>query len=78
MKKFFKFGSSKKKTPSSSQDKGSSRSLNKNEGAVYDIREKDLGKIHKAVWQGDSAKVEQLAKKEVNSLDKEKRYIVHN
>ena len=40
----------------------------------YDIREKELSKIHKAAWNGDLAKVKQLAKKDPNSLDKEFRY----
>ena len=74
MKKLFnKLTSGKKKTPSSSQDRGSSRSLNQSNDNIYDVREKDLGKIHKAVWQDDTAKAIQLAKKEVNALDKEKR-----
>ena len=73
MKKLFnKLTSGKKKTPSSSQDRGSSRSLNQSNDNIYDVREKDLGKIHKAVWQDDTAKAIQLAKKEVNALDKEK------
>ena len=40
----------------------------------YDIREKELTKIHKAAWNGDLAKVKQLAKKDPNSPDKEFRY----
>ena len=39
----------------------------------YDIREKELSKIHKAAWNGDLVKVKQLAKKDPNSLDKEFR-----
>jgi len=42
----------------------------------YDIKDKDLSKIHKAAWTGDIAKVKQLAKKDPNALDKENRYIV--
>lgn len=39
----------------------------------YDIKEKDLPKIHKAAWTGDISKVRQLAKKDPTSLDKENR-----
>ena len=39
----------------------------------YDIREKELSKIHKAAWNGDLAKVKQLAKKDPNTLDKDYR-----
>lgn len=40
----------------------------------YDLKDKDLGKIHKAVFQGDLAKVKPLAKKsDINQLDKENR-----
>lgn len=43
----------------------------------YDIKDKDLKKIHKAAWIGDRAKVKQLAPKEGPSpLDKENRYTI--
>ena len=42
-------------------------------GSGYDIKDKDLSKIHKAAWTGDIAKVKQLAKKDPNLLDKENR-----
>ncbi|XP_052258828.1 ankyrin repeat domain-containing protein 26-like [Dreissena polymorpha] len=43
----------------------------------YDIKEKDLPKLHKAAWTGDLAKVKQLAKKDPSALDKENRTPMH-
>jgi hypothetical protein len=40
----------------------------------YEVREKDLPKLHKAVWNEDLGKVKSLVKKDVNGLDKENRY----
>ena len=75
MKKFFRIGSGKKKSSdASASGRGSNRSLDKEQGSFgYELREKDLGKLHKAAWNGDINKVKQLAKKDANSLDKEKR-----
>jgi len=42
-------------------------------GLGYDVKEKDLPKIHKAAWTGDVAKVKQLARKDSCSVDKEFR-----
>lgn len=39
----------------------------------YDLKEKDLPKIHKAAWNGDISKIRQLAKKDPTALDKENR-----
>lgn len=39
----------------------------------YEVREKDLPKLHKAVWNDDLVKVKSLVKKDVNGLDKENR-----
>lgn len=43
--------------------------------AGYSIaKDKDLPKLHKAVWTGDLTKVKQLAKKgDLNQLDRENR-----
>ena len=69
MKKIFSF-TKKKKHPSGTPDSGSVLSLG------YELKEKDLGKVHKAAWTGDVAKLRQLAKKnDVNQLDKENRYV---
>ena len=39
-------------------------------------KDKDLPKLHKAVWSGDISKVKQLAKKgDINQLDKDNRWI---
>ncbi|XP_017160783.1 ankyrin repeat domain-containing protein 26 isoform X5 [Poecilia reticulata] len=44
----------------------------------YDLKDKDLGKIHKAVSQGDLTKLKPLAKKnDINQLDKENRTALH-
>ncbi|XP_060932800.1 ankyrin repeat domain-containing protein 26 [Limanda limanda] len=71
MKKIFSF-TKKKKHPSGTPDSGSVLSLG------YELKEKDLGKVHKAAWTGDVAKLRQLAKKnDVNQLDKENRTALH-
>lgn len=66
MKKIFNF--KKKKGFPSSSETGSVLS------ASYDVKEKDLRKVHKAALSGDVVKVRQLAKNnDLNKLDKEKR-----
>ncbi|XP_053741850.1 ankyrin repeat domain-containing protein 26 isoform X9 [Synchiropus splendidus] len=71
MKKIFGF-TKKKKQSSGASDNGSVLS------AGYDVKEKDLGKVHKAAWLGDLAKLKQLAKKnDINQLDKENRTPLH-
>jgi hypothetical protein len=68
MKKIFNF-TKKKKFPSNTSDNGSTTS-----GGGYDLKEKDLGKLHKAALLGDVPKLVQLAKKnDINQLDKENR-----
>lgn len=67
MKKIFSF-TKKKKQPSSTPDSESVLSVG------YDLKEKDLGKVHKAASVGDLTKLKQLAKKnDINQLDKENR-----
>ncbi|GAA6223902.1 ankyrin repeat domain-containing protein 26-like isoform X1 [Lates japonicus] len=71
MKKIFSF-TKKKKHPSGTPDNGSVLS------AGYELKEKDLGKVHKAASVGDLAKLKQLAKKnDINQLDKENRTALH-
>lgn len=76
MKKFFKgLG---KKSQSKGLSPGPSPALSRRAGATaavigYDVKEKELGKLHKAAWTGDVAKVKQLAKKDPSPLDKENR-----
>ncbi|KAG7523376.1 ankyrin repeat domain-containing 26-like [Solea senegalensis] len=71
MKKIFSF-TKKKKHSSGTPDSGSVLSLG------YDLKEKDLGKVHKAASVGDVAKLRQLAKKnDINQLDKENRTALH-
>uniref|UniRef100_A0A673I2F0 Uncharacterized protein n=1 Tax=Sinocyclocheilus rhinocerous TaxID=307959 RepID=A0A673I2F0_9TELE len=66
MKKIFNF--KKKKGSPSPSETGSVLS------ASYDVKEKDLGKVHKAAFSGDVVKLRQLAKKnDLNQLDKENR-----
>lgn len=78
MKKFFRFGKGKKDgsdTASNVSSRRNSASSLVGVGAVggYEIKDKDLGKIHKAILKKDLDKVRRLATKEVNSLDKESR-----
>ncbi|XP_029993452.1 ankyrin repeat domain-containing protein 26 isoform X10 [Sphaeramia orbicularis] len=71
MKKIFSF-TKKKKYPSGTPDNGSVLSVG------YDLKDKDLGKVHKAASVGDLAKLKQLAKKsDINQLDKENRTALH-
>uniref|UniRef100_A0A3Q3T1G1 Uncharacterized protein n=1 Tax=Mastacembelus armatus TaxID=205130 RepID=A0A3Q3T1G1_9TELE len=71
MKKIFSF-TKKKKHTSGTPDSGSVLSVG------YELREKDLGKIHKAASVGDLAKLKQLAKKnDINQRDKENRTALH-
>lgn len=69
MKKIFNFTKKKKGFSPNTSDTGSVLSVG------YDLKEKDLGKVHKAAYGGDLAKLKQLAKKnDINQLDKENRY----
>ncbi|KAM9352318.1 ankyrin repeat domain-containing protein 26 [Symphorus nematophorus] len=71
MKKIFSF-TKKKKNPSGTPDNGSVLSVG------YELKDKDLGKVHKAASVGDLAKLKQLAKKnDINQLDKENRTALH-
>ncbi|XP_039470470.1 ankyrin repeat domain-containing protein 26 isoform X3 [Oreochromis aureus] len=71
MKKIFSF-TKKKKHPSDTPDSASRLSVG------YELKDKDLGKVHKAALAGDLAKLKQLAKKnDVNQLDKENRTALH-
>ncbi|XP_042267337.1 ankyrin repeat domain-containing protein 26 isoform X6 [Thunnus maccoyii] len=71
MKKIFSF-TKKKKYPSGTPDNGSVLSVG------YELKDKDLGKVHKAALAGDLAKLKQLAKKnDINQLDKENRTALH-
>ena len=67
MKKFFRIGGKGKKESSPQSSIGATND-------VYDVREKELGKLHKAAWVGDLSKVKQLAKKDASPLDKENRF----
>ncbi|KAK7117213.1 hypothetical protein R3I94_022693 [Phoxinus phoxinus] len=70
MKKIFNF--KKKKGSPSPSETASVLS------ASYDVKEKDLGKVHKAAFSGDVVKLRQLAKKnDLNQLDKENRTALH-
>ncbi|XP_052453650.1 ankyrin repeat domain-containing protein 7-like isoform X2 [Carassius gibelio] len=70
MKKIFNL--KKKKGSPSPSETGSVLS------ASYDVKEKDLGKVHNAALSGDVVKLRQLAKKnDLNQLDKENRTALH-
>lgn len=69
MKKIFNF-TKKKKHPSGTPDSGSVLSVG------YELKDKELGKVHKAAAVGDLVKLRQLAKKnDLNQLDKENRQV---
>ncbi|XP_053093156.1 ankyrin repeat domain-containing protein 26 isoform X3 [Pangasianodon hypophthalmus] len=71
MKKIFHFTKRRKGSPSASET-ASVLSVG------YDLKEKDLGKVHKAAFTGDVTKLKQLAKKnDLNQLDKENRTALH-
>ena len=81
MKKFKKFLSNKKNVSKSETTlaqsamakKGSMLSLGSKTTGDYEIKPKDLDKIHKAVIDKDVKKVEKLAIKGVNSRDAQDR-----
>lgn len=76
MKKFF--NTIKKKTQGKGsydpQEGAASGGASGGSEAGYEVREKDLPKLHKAAWTGDLSKVVQLVKKDTSALDKENRY----
>lgn len=67
MKKFFSLTKKKKRlsgTPDSARDLCGG----------YELKDKDLGKVHKAAAVGDLVKLKELAEKhDINQLDKENR-----
>ncbi|XP_058883300.1 ankyrin repeat domain-containing protein 26-like isoform X3 [Acipenser ruthenus] len=72
MKKLFSFGKKKKGLSPNTSDTGSVVS------AGYELKEKDLGKLHKAASTGDLSKLKQLAKKhDLSQLDKDNRTPLH-
>ncbi|XP_070192077.1 ankyrin repeat domain-containing protein 26-like isoform X3 [Littorina saxatilis] len=80
MKKFFK--NIRKKSPARGGPlaEGSPKLDNRSTASLvlgYDVREKELGKLHKAAWLGDLVKVQQLAKKDPSPFDKDKRTPLH-
>uniref|UniRef100_A0A8C8RCQ4 Ankyrin repeat domain-containing protein 26 n=1 Tax=Pelusios castaneus TaxID=367368 RepID=A0A8C8RCQ4_9SAUR len=69
MKKIFGFGKKRK---------GQSPSHLASPPGGYELREKELGKLHRAAAGGDLGKLQQLLKKhDVNQLDKENRTPLH-
>ncbi|XP_063783290.1 ankyrin repeat domain-containing protein 26 isoform X4 [Pseudophryne corroboree] len=73
MKKIFSFGKKKKSGPSlSASETGSVQSVG------YELKDKDLSKVHRAASSGDVAKLRQLLpKQDINQLDKENRAPLH-
>jgi len=79
MKKFFKFGKGRKESFEASSSKGN---LGSRHGSVsslvqaggYEVREKDMSKLHRAAWTGDMTKLTQLIKSSRGTVvDKENR-----
>lgn len=69
-KKLFKKKSPGTKNAPSTEDLSDAASM----ASGYSIKDKDLPKLHKAVWAGDLTKVKQLVKKgDINQLDRENR-----
>ena len=83
MKKFFKFGKGRKesaeasgKTGGSVSRHGSVSSLVQSSGG-YEVRDKDMSKLHRAAWTGDMSKLTQLIKSSRGTVaDKENRPVV--
>ncbi|XP_043405946.1 ankyrin repeat domain-containing protein 26 isoform X6 [Chelonia mydas] len=75
MKKIFGFG--KKKKGQSPSSRASLPGV-PGGGGGYELREKELGKLHRAAAGGDLGKLQQLLKKnDINQLDKENRTPLH-
>jgi len=75
LKKLLKRKDNKSKQAASTEDLSQSGHEMAGGAAGYFIaKEKDLPKLHKAVWTKDMAKLKQLIKKvDINQLDKENR-----
>ncbi|XP_040199686.1 ankyrin repeat domain-containing protein 26-like isoform X2 [Rana temporaria] len=73
MKKFFGIGKKKKSGPSPSpSESGSVLSVG------YELKDKDLSKLHRATSAGDVPKIRQLLhKQDINQVDKENRTPLH-
>ncbi|KAL4659488.1 ankyrin repeat domain-containing protein 26-like [Arapaima gigas] len=72
MKRFLSFAKKTRGFSPGRSDSGSTLSPG------YEIKEKDLGKLHKAAFAGDLNKVKQLSKKsDVNQLDRKQRTPLH-
>jgi len=84
MKKFFKFGKGRKEHAEASgrsggmgSRQGSISSLMQSSGG-YEVREKDMSKLHRAAWTGDMTKLTQLIKSSRGTLvDKDNRPVVY-
>nr|XP_048692126.1 ankyrin repeat domain-containing protein 26 isoform X10 [Caretta caretta] len=75
MKKIFSFG--KKKKGQSPSSRASLPGV-PGGGGGYELREKELGKLHRAAAGGDLGRLQQLLKKnDINQLDKENRTPLH-
>lgn len=83
MKKFFKFGKGRKESAEASSKTGSSVSRHGSVSSLmvssggYEVREKDMSKLHRAAWMGDMSKLTQLIKSSRGNLaDKENRLVI--
>jgi len=83
MKKFFKFGKKNKAPPAAAGASNSGVLQSSRHGSVssllqrcggYEIREKDMTKLHRLAWTGDNTKLMQVIKSNREPLvDRENR-----
>lgn len=75
LKKLLKRKDNKAKNAQSAEDLSQSgREMAAGAAGYFVTKEKDLPKLHKAVWSRDMTKLKQLIKKaDINQLDKENR-----
>jgi len=84
MKKLLRFGKGRKEAAEASNKSGG---LDSRQGSIsslvqssggYEVRDKDLSKLHRAAWTGDMSKLTQLIKGNRGTLfDKENRPVVY-
>ncbi|KAJ6654091.1 hypothetical protein lerEdw1_007455, partial [Lerista edwardsae] len=78
MKKIFGFGRRKKEQQPAPLSAGAAAASPLGASGGYEVRSKDLSKLHRAAATGDLEKLQQLAKKhDLNQLDKANRHCLN-